>query len=77
MALITNDERVLAVAAKKGNDLCAVIVNPTEEEIPLNIELGAPVTRCLLTADGENEKEIPLPAVLPPECILTVFAEIT
>ena len=77
VALTTNDDRVLAVAAKKGNDLCAVIVNPTEEEIPLNIELGAPVTRCVITANGENEKESALPTVLPPECILTVFSETT
>ncbi len=71
-----DDERVMAAAAKKESDLCAVIVNPTEEEIPVKLLTSARVTRCLLTAEGENEKEVPLPDTLPKESILTVFFEV-
>ena len=68
-----DDGRVWASAAKSGDDLCAVIANPTEEEIPLELLLNARATRCLLTANGENEKEVALPSALPKESILTVF----
>ncbi len=73
VAVTTDDERVWVAAAKKEGDLCAVIVNPSEEDIPFELSLDAHLTRYRLTANGENEKEIPLPALLPKESILTVF----
>jgi hypothetical protein len=73
IAVSVDDDRVWASAAKNGNDLCAVIVNPTEEEIPFELSLVARAARCLLTANGENEKEVTLPSALPKESILTVF----
>ena len=75
IAVQSDDERVMAVAAKKDNDLCAVITNHTGDEIPFTLCADARVTRCLLTANGENEKVIALPDTLPRESILTVFFE--
>lgn len=66
-------EGVYAVAAKKAQTGCLVIANPTAEELPLTLQMDAKVVRCLLTANGENEAEVPLPSVLPKESILTVF----
>ena len=76
VTLITDDTRVMAAAAKKGSDLCAVIANPTEVEIPLELTASGRVTRCVLTANGSNEQETALPAVLPRESILTLFMNV-
>ncbi len=70
--LDADDTRALAVAASDGKEGCILIANPTEEAIPLTLECGGKITRCLLTAKGENEKEIDLPETLPAESILTI-----
>jgi hypothetical protein len=64
------------VAAKKGIEGCVVIVNTTENDIPLELSINAEPSTCYITSNGENEKKTELPAVLPKESIFVVNAEI-
>lgn len=67
---------VYAVAAKKEHRGVIVFANQTAKPVPLTLTLNGRVTGCLLTAHGQNEGVTTLPDALPPESILTVFAEI-
>ncbi len=71
VALSCDDDRLYAIAARGESDGCAVIANTTDEEIPLACPT-LDIKRVLLTAKGENEKEIALPGALPPHSILTI-----
>ena len=62
-------------AAREGACGCLVIANPTAADLPLTLQMNAAVKECFLTANGENEKPIALPAVLPRESILVVRTE--
>ena len=71
-----SEEGVYAVAAKREGRGCIVIANPTEREIPLTLEMNARVLECLLTANGENQKRVELPDMLPKESILVLRTEL-
>ena len=75
IACQSDDARVVAAAASGAEDICILIANPTEEEIPLALEGIGKIRRVLLTANGKNEAEIPMPDVLPTCSILCITAE--
>ena len=76
IACETDTPEISAVAAKGKEDLCVLIANPTEEALPLALEGAGRITKCLLTADGQNEVSIPLPELLPPDSILCILASL-
>jgi hypothetical protein len=73
VSLTCDTEDVYSVAATNGNEKRIVVANTTENDLPLEITADISITKCLLTANGENEKEISLPQILPKHSILTVF----
>lgn len=71
-----NEEGVYAIAATDEKKGCLVVANTTKENLSLQIESTAKVARCLLTANGNNDKEIKFPQELSAESILTVEFEL-
>ena len=71
--LTCDTDGLYSVAATNGNEKRIVIANTTESDLPLELCADISITKCLLTANGENEKEISLPKILPKHSILTVF----
>lgn len=73
--LLDAEEGIYAVSAKNGKKGCVVVANTTEQDVPLCFEVNAAITDCVLTANGEIEKTVPLPDKLPKESILVVHTE--
>ena len=69
-------EGLYAAAAKRGGEGCILIVNPTEGDLPLSLQMEGKVTKCLITTEGKNEEEILLPSVLPANSFLLISAKI-
>ena len=73
--LLDAEEGIYAVSAKNGKKGCVVVANTIERDVPLCFEVNAAITDCVLTANGEIEKTVPLPDKLPKESILVVHTE--
>ena len=74
---VTPDEKdVYAIGAKKDNKICVLIANTSEAEIDLTLNTEGTVTKCLMTANEECEREIPLPRTLPADSFLLIHVEI-
>ena len=67
-----DEEAVFSVAARDENSGCIVIANPTDAQYPLELQTNGSVVCCKLTANGKNEKDIPLPTSLPAHGILEI-----
>ena len=74
--VVLDEKDVYAVAARKGDRGCVVIVNAGAEDKPLALALNGRVLDCVMTAGGENEKQVALPDRLPGESILVVHTEL-
>lgn len=74
--LLSEDAPLYAVAAKQGRDGCIVIANPSGEDVPLSLEMNARLLHVRTVGEGASQEENALPAVLPKESFLTVFAEL-
>ena len=80
------DDNLFIVAASDGKRGTAVIVNPTKESIPMEIDANGEQIITLITTDGAFEapgglksfdpkcdSAIPMPASIPAESIITVI----
>lgn len=67
---------VYAVAAKQGDNACVVIANPTDGDAKLELQASGVITKCLITCEGKNAEEIPMPEVLPKNSFLMVCYEL-
>ena len=70
------EDGVYAVSAKNSKNGCVVIANTTENDIPLELSMNATAKRCIVTANGENEKETNTINILPKESITVVYAKL-
>ena len=70
--LTLDDSRVYAVAARKGEEACLLVANPSAEEIPLCLEASGRVNDCLLTCEGKIEEAVALPHSIPKDSFLLV-----
>ena len=70
--LSCDTDGIYALAATNGEKSCIVIVNALDTDESLEICADMQVESCHLTAQGESEKEIPLPSVLPKHSILVL-----
>ena len=70
------EEGVYTVSAKNCENGCIVIANTTPNDIPLELDMNATIERCIMTANGENEKEINTITMLPKESITVVYAKL-
>lgn len=74
---VTLDEKnIYAVGAKKGNRACVLLANPTENAEALILNTAGKITKCLLSEQGECEKEIAIPAFLPANSFLLISIEL-
>ena len=69
-------EGVYAVGARCDGEACIMIANPSAQDIPFKLEMNAKVKRCVITAEGKNEEEIPNSDTLPKNSFLLIFAEV-
>lgn len=72
VALETDDSSLYAAAAKGDGRVCVLIANPNKEDVAFSLQTAGTVTNCFLTAEGMNEQETELPAILPSDSFLLV-----
>ncbi len=78
-ASLTKDcEDIYAVASvnSEKTEGCIVLANPTAEKLPLTLDMNGKITKCILTADGENDKECDFTGTLPAHSIVSLYTEL-
>ena len=73
---VCDNKAVYATGARKGDKVCVLIANPSEDDVDLSIKVKGRVTKCMITASGKCEQEIALPDILPSNSFLLVHVEI-
>ena len=70
-----NDE-IIAVAAANGGTGCMVVTNPTAEAVPFGVTAQGKMTKCIITANEQNDVETELPAELPAYSIISLYFDL-
>ena len=71
-----DNDGIYAVAAANGEIGCIVIANPTDDNVSLDFDMNADITKSLITAEGSNDAEFDFGYEIPANSIVTLCVEI-
>lgn len=70
------EDQVYAVGAKKDNNVCILLANPSENAVDFVMNIAGNITKCILTAHGECEKETGMLDSIPANSFLLIYVKI-
>ena len=71
-----DNDNIYAVAAANGEIGCIVIANPTDDNVSLDFDMNADITKSLITVEGFNDSEFDFADEIPANSIITLCVEI-
>ena len=71
-----DNDNIYAVAAANGEIGCIVIANPTDDNVSLDFDMNADITKSLITVEGSNDSEFDFAYEAPANSIITLCVEI-